>query len=69
MGEKTIQPVPPFAPLDMETVKRAAEVNKPRRPAVSRDPLYETDRYRLVTPLAPKPKKLDETVIQIPVAE
>jgi hypothetical protein len=29
------------------------------RPQVSRDPLYETDRYRLVTPIASEPGRID----------
>ncbi|MCI0587571.1 MAG: hypothetical protein L0323_12085 [Planctomycetes bacterium] len=34
------------------------------RPHVSRDPLYETDRYRLVTPITDEPGQFDAPAIR-----
>jgi len=34
------------------------------RPYVSRDPLYETDRYRLVTPIADEPGHIESPALR-----
>ena len=46
--------------------KRAGE--PAARPHVSRDPLYETDRYRLVTPIAAGPDRIEAPTVR-PVSE
>ena len=72
MGRKSTAtpPLPATDPVNFSPIlvpeKKAGESTA--RPQVSRDPLYETDRYRLVIPIAGEPGRIDAPTVR-PAAE
>jgi hypothetical protein len=46
------------APRVLKPEKKAGDRSAPLPRPISHDPLYDTDRYRLVTPLVPAPARI-----------